>query len=67
LPENKAVVVSTEEILFKQSPELKFSHVQKVPNNYLVELRDDCTLLMEKLEKKIVVERKPKVGFEHIF
>ena len=67
IPDKKAVVVSTEEVLFRESPELKITSLQKVPNNYLVDLKDDCTFTMEKLEKKIIVDRKPKGDFEHIF
>ena len=64
---SRAVVVSTEEALFKQSLDLKCSKVEKVPNNYLVDLKDDCTISMEKLEKKIKVEKRPSEGFTHIF
>ena len=32
-----------------------------------MEVKDDCTYSLEKLEKKISVERKPKPGFDHIF
>lgn len=39
----------------------------KIPNNHLIDLKDDCTFTMEKLEKKITVERKPRQGFDHIF
>lgn len=67
VPEKKAVIVSTEEVLFKESPELASLKYQKIPNNYLVDLKDDCTYTMEKLEKKIIVDRKPKSQFEHIF
>lgn len=67
LPEKKTVIVSTEEVLFKESPEFASVKYQKIPNNYLVELKDDCTFTMEKLEKKIIVDRKPKGEFEHIF
>jgi glucosamine 6-phosphate synthetase-like amidotransferase/phosphosugar isomerase protein len=67
LSDKKAVVVSTEADLFKESPEIKCSHIEKIPNNYLVDLKDDCSITMEKLEKKIVVDRKPKGQFEHIF
>lgn len=62
-----AVIVSTEEVLFKESPELAAVKYEKIPNNYLVDLKDDCTITMEKLEKKMVVDRKPKGAFEHIF
>lgn len=65
--EKKATLVCTEEVLFKESPELKITDIQKIPNNYLVELKEDGTFSMEKLEKKIKVERKPKPGFDHIF
>lgn len=64
---SNSVVVTTEESLFKQSPDLKISKVEKVPNNFLVELKDDCTYTMERLEKQIIVDRKPKGDFEHIF
>jgi glucosamine 6-phosphate synthetase-like amidotransferase/phosphosugar isomerase protein len=68
IPEKKAFIVSTEEVLFKESPDLNCSNIQKIPNNCLVELSDDGqTINMEKLEKKIIVERKPKPGFDHIF
>jgi len=67
IPENKALIVCTEESLFKESEDLKNIQVQKIPNNYLVELSEDGKIQMEKLEKKIKVERKPKPGFDHIF
>ena len=67
LPDKKATIVSTEEVVLKESPELKFANIQKIPNNFLVELHEDGTFLMEKLEKKIKVERKPKAGFDHIY
>jgi glucosamine 6-phosphate synthetase-like amidotransferase/phosphosugar isomerase protein len=67
LPEKKALIVCTEESLFKESADLKNAQVQKIPNNYLVELSEDGKISMEKLEKKIKVERKPKPGFDHIF
>lgn len=60
-------MVSTEESVFTNSPDLMCSKVEKIPNNYLVDLKDDCTITMEKLEKKIIVDRKPKSDFEHIF
>lgn len=65
--EKKALIVCTEESLFKDSPDLKGAEVQKIPNNYLVELTENGKITMEKLEKKIKVERKPKPGFDHIF
>ena len=36
LPDKKAVVVCTEESLFKESADLKDAQIQKIPNNYLV-------------------------------
>lgn len=33
LPDKKAVIVCTEEVLFKESPELKCVNLQKIPNN----------------------------------
>jgi len=62
---SNTVVVTTEQSLLKQS--LKVSKVEKVPNNFLVELKDDCSYTMERLEKQIIVDRKPKGDFEHIF
>lgn len=59
-----SVVVSTEEALFQG---VKCSKVEKVPNNYLVDLKADLSLSMERLEKKIKVERRPSEGFAHIF
>jgi glucosamine--fructose-6-phosphate aminotransferase (isomerizing) len=67
LLEQKAVIVSTEEVLFKESPELAGIKYEKIPNNFLVDLKDDCSMTMEKLEKKIVVVRQPHAKFEHIF
>jgi glucosamine 6-phosphate synthetase-like amidotransferase/phosphosugar isomerase protein len=67
IPDKKAIVVCTEESLFKETTDVKITDVQKIPNNTLVELGQEGILSMEKLEKKIKVERKPKPGFDHIF
>ena len=41
--------------------------MHKIPNNHLVEIKDNLEYTLLKLEKKITVERKPKPGFDHIF
>lgn len=41
--------------------------MQKVANNHLVDLKSDLTCNIEKLHKKIIVEREPKAGYDHIF
>ena len=65
--DKKATIVSTEEVLFRESPELKGIKFEKIPNNYLVDLSEDGKYTKEKLEKKIIVDRRPKGLFEHIF
>ncbi|CDW73732.1 glucosamine--fructose-6-phosphate aminotransferase [Stylonychia lemnae] len=60
-----SVVVSTQDVVFNEGTVKCETH--KIPNNHLVDLKDDCTFTMEKLEKKISVERQPKSGFDHIF
>lgn len=67
VPEKKAAILSTEEVLFKESPELTGVHPVKIPNNFLVDVAQNCAYTMEKLEKRIIVERKPKGDYEHIF
>lgn len=63
----EGVIISTEEVLFRESPELAGVKYEKIPNNYLVELDDTGKLTAVKLEKKMIVDRKPKGAFEHIF
>ena len=62
----KSIIVSSSEALFDESA-IEGLQIEKIPNNYLVDLKDDCTFTMEKLEKKIIVDRLPKAGFDHIF
>jgi len=41
--------------------------VESLPNNHLIELKDDLTLTYTKLEKNFTVDRLPKAGYESIF
>lgn len=43
------------------------TETQRIGSNILLELKDDLTYSLEKLEKKFKVERKPKVSSECIF
>jgi len=52
---DKAMVVTSTDVLFTET-DLK-CETHKIPNNHLIDLKDDCTFTMEKLEKKITVER----------
>ena len=60
------VVVTTEDIFFQQ-PGIELKDTYKLPSNHLLTLRDDLTYSVEKLEKKMTVERKPKAGYDFIF
>lgn len=62
---DSAIYVASNEVLFSDGQIACETH--KIPNNHLIDLKDDCTFTMEKLEKKITVERLPKPGFDHIF
>lgn len=61
-----SVIVSSEEIVFGEESG-NTCEVFRVPNNHLVELKDDCTYTIEKLERKVTVDRNPKQGYDHIF
>lgn len=58
-------MVSSQDILFSEGAINCETH--KIPNNHLIDLKDDCTFTMEKLEKKITVDRLPKADYDYIF
>lgn len=64
--DKNSVVVSTTDLIFT-GEDTKGIQTQKIPSNHLVELKDDCTYKLEKLEKKIQVDRQPKPGYDFIF
>lgn len=64
------IIVCSEQSYFEHDNKLVQGlglEVQKVPNNSLLEIKDNLEFNLTKLEKKITVERKPKFGYDHIF
>jgi glutamine---fructose-6-phosphate transaminase (isomerizing) len=64
---NTGLFVSSD-LTFFNEPEIKqvVSHPVAIPNNSIVTVMQDCTYTIEKLEKKIQIQKKPKTRFEHI-
>jgi glucosamine 6-phosphate synthetase-like amidotransferase/phosphosugar isomerase protein len=60
------VVVSSDLKLFEEERYKNKFSVMQIPNNQIVEVRDDCSYSMHKLEKKIEIRRNPKATFNHI-
>jgi hypothetical protein len=40
--------------------------ITQIPDNHLIEIDKNCEIKVEKLIKKIKIERSPKATFEHI-
>lgn len=64
---NNELFVSSDLSFFNEA-EIKHivSHPISIPNNSIVSVMKDCTYTIEKLEKKIQIQKKPKTRFEHI-
>ena len=60
------LVVSTEDELFSHENG-KLTEKKSLQSNTLLEVREDLSYSIEKLEKKFTVDRKPKHGYDSIF
>ena len=62
--QDSIVFCSDQTILAEQSERFTF---KKLKNNILYEVTDECVIEQTQLQKRIVVNRKPKRGYSHIF
>jgi glucosamine 6-phosphate synthetase-like amidotransferase/phosphosugar isomerase protein len=61
------VIVSTESSIFNDpSVKHKFGNFISIPGNHIVEVNQDCSYSISKVEKKIQIARNPKALFNHI-
>ena len=62
---NNSVIIGSDKDIYSDLS--KTYTIKKMVNNTLYEIKDDCSIIETKMQKKINVERQPKPGYNHIF